>query len=157
MKINSTCKGCGKPITDPWFNGIVGGEDAGTYHSQCLPKPPDFKTRATWAKKGQLLSPEEKAEEMNKIWASVEKRNADTVTIPRDQLKDIYRALVELTKLGQTNIFEWDSTPKEVIDLRLQVFHLAEFPAMFAGQWLAQEDREDVYARVKKEAREKYE
>ena len=66
------------------------------------------------------------------------------MAVPVDHLSSIYRALKRLTRLGQASIEEWSSLPKEVADLKHAIFREADFAALYAGQWLPQDERTKV-------------
>ena len=64
--------------------------------------------------------------------------------VPLDQLADIYKRFLRLTRLGQGTIEEWDERGEAETRVRRAVFRQADFGALFAGQWLPKDLREDV-------------
>lgn len=71
------------------------------------------------------------------------------VAIPIEQLADIYERFCRLTKMGQATIEAWDAMPKEVADLRHEIFRQSDFGAVYSGQWLPK----DVRAAVREKLR----
>lgn len=68
----------------------------------------------------------------------------ELVVIPVEQLADIYSLLLSLLQLGKATISEWMYMPDGEQKVRHKVFQLADFGAVFAGQWLPKEIRERV-------------
>lgn len=112
---------------------------------------------ADWTDEGMKLPQAEKEAILDAVLKRNLAQREDAVLVPRQQLKDIYAALCKLTKLGQTNIHELDTTPEAVLALRLEVFRAAEFPSMFAGNWLNHEDKEEVRAMIRAASTDKSE
>ena len=71
------------------------------------------------------------------------------VAVPIDQLADIYERFLRLTKMGQAAIEEWGAMPKELADLRHAIFGEADFGAVYAGQWLPKDVREQTREKAK--------
>ena len=95
--------------------------------------------RVTWTEEGALLPPEEKKKILDDIEKRVAADHANTVSIPVSQLLDIYDRFSQLTKLGQSDYRTYMEQSEEVRALKGKVFELAEFGAVFAGQWLPRE------------------
>lgn len=71
------------------------------------------------------------------------------VAVPIDQLASIYKRFLRLTRLGQASIEEWMAMPESEAAIRHAVFDQSDFGAVFAGQWLPRELREEVRNLVK--------
>jgi hypothetical protein len=71
------------------------------------------------------------------------------VAVPIDQLADIYKRMLRLTRLGQGTIEEWCQRSEAERDLRHAIFEQADFGAVFAGQWLPREKRDEIRHLVK--------
>ena len=69
--------------------------------------------------------------------------------VPLDQLADIYKRFLRLLRLGSLPLDEWDGMPENEVEVRRAVFRQADFGAVFAGQWLPRELREDIRNLVK--------
>ena len=110
------------------------------------------KAHISWDTNAIELTPEERAAVLNKMLDSVREDEANIVPIKVSELREIYKALKQLTRMGQIDIREWTNENKEICLLRREVGSLAEFPAIFAGQALPKEIRE----KVKKELEEEY-
>jgi polyhydroxyalkanoate synthesis regulator phasin len=92
--------------------------------------------RAWWTEEGNKLPDEEKEKVMDEIQERARASARDVVVIPRQQMEQIHESLSELVKLGQMSAMEWDKLPREVTELKSQIFRLAEFPKMYARQCL---------------------
>jgi hypothetical protein len=69
--------------------------------------------------------------------------------IPTDQLASIYKRFLRLTALGQASIPEWLAMPEAEAEVRRAVFAQADFGAVFSGQWLPRELRQEIRDLVK--------
>lgn len=98
----------------------------------------------SWGPDAAALTDEQRARTINDVLDQDAMDEANTVPIRVSQLREIYKALKRLTRLGQATADEIISETPERRDFRLAVFRLADFPAMFAGQALSREDRETV-------------
>lgn len=72
------------------------------------------------------------------------------VAVPIEQLADIYERFLRLTKLGQAPVDEWASMAPEVAALKHAIFGQSDFGAVYAGQWLPKDVREQVREKAKK-------
>jgi hypothetical protein len=95
-----------------------------------------IKRHVSWGPEGHKMTQEEKAEYILQIEDQVAAELANTVSIPVSVLTDISDALHNLHKLGQATIDEWTHMSESERFLRHKVGELAEFPAMFAEQYL---------------------
>jgi len=121
----------------------------------------DGKMHITWGPEGEKLSPAEKdkyaATLLADAKASREQHDrADKaleglpfVAVPIEQLTDIYERMLRLIKLGQTDLKQFTTEPDAVRKLRSEVFSLADFGAVFAGQWLPPHVQKAVRDKVK--------
>jgi hypothetical protein len=106
----------------------------------------------SWGPEASGLTDEERAAIINSVTADVEAQLADTVPIPVSQLVDIADALQALSQLGRAEVSDWLAMNKEIAAFRRKVGSLAEFPAMFAEQWLpADIQAERRQARLRRE------
>lgn len=69
--------------------------------------------------------------------------------VPVEQLADIYRRLRKAIKLGQAHVSDWTDMPEAERKLRREIFSLADFGAVFAGQWLPKEVRDAIASEKK--------
>lgn len=69
--------------------------------------------------------------------------------VPLDQLADIYKRFLRLLRLGSLPLDEWDGMPENEVQVRRAVFRQADFGAVFAGQWLPRELRDEMRNLVK--------
>lgn len=91
---------------------------------------------ATWGDEADKLTREERAGVINRMLDEADADMANTVPVPVSQLRDIHEALQKLSDLGRATAENWMAMPKEEAELRHKIRALAEFPAIFAGQWL---------------------
>lgn len=90
----------------------------------------------SWGKDAASMTSEQRAGVINHSLDLAEAQEADRVSISRVEMTMIRDALKQLMRLGQAEVSDWLTMPKEVADLRHQIFALAEFPALFALQAL---------------------
>ena len=69
--------------------------------------------------------------------------------VPTDQLASIYKRFLRLTALGQASVPEWLAMSEAEAEVRHAVFSQADFGAVFAGQWLPRELRQEIRDLVK--------
>lgn len=97
-------------------------------------------THVSWTAEGEALPPDAK------LLATIDDARHDMVAVNRSHLIEMYKALSQLTKLGTATIEAWQAMPAAEAELRHEIFRLADFPAMFAGQHLSKEDRDEARA-----------
>lgn len=100
----------------------------------------------SWTAEGEALPPDAKLAEEAKFLATIDDARHDMVAVNRSHLIEMYKALSQLTKLGTATIEAWQAMPAAEAELRHEIFRLADFPAMFAGQHLSKEDRDEARA-----------
>lgn len=122
----------------------------------------DIDIHVTWGPDAEKLSPDERQEIIETLRANAEtdRRQREAakkaleglpfVAIPIDQLADIYKSLKRLTKLGQATMDEWMAMPKAEQDLRHAIFAEADFAAVYAGQWLPHDVRDEARAKARR-------
>lgn len=69
--------------------------------------------------------------------------------VPLAQLADIYKRFLRLTKLGSLPFEQWDGMPEAEVEVRRAIFAQCDFGAVYAGQWLPNDLREEVRNLVK--------
>lgn len=69
--------------------------------------------------------------------------------VPLDQLASIYKRFLRLLALGSLPIEQWDGMAEAEVQVRRAVFRQADFGAVYAGQWLPREMREEIRYLVK--------
>ena len=72
------------------------------------------------------------------------------VAVPIEQLASIYERFLRLNRIGSRTIEDWLSMPENEKLIRLAVFAQSDFGAVFAGQWLPKEIREQVRKRLER-------
>jgi hypothetical protein len=90
---------------------------------------------------------QEDYEQQSKAVAALE--GLPYAAIPLNQLADIYKRFLRLTRLGQGTIDEWNDRSEAESAVRRAVFQQADFGAVYAGQWLPKALREEVRNLVK--------
>ena len=90
----------------------------------------------TWGPGDAAMTDEGRAAVLLELYATVDADMSNTVAIPVSQLVAMADALKTLSRIGQMGVAEWTSQSDEMRQLRRQVGSLAEFPAMYAEQWL---------------------
>ena len=90
----------------------------------------------SWGPEGDKMSEEEKSAYILKITKQIKEELSNTVTIPVSQLIDIANSLQKLVDLGKINVKELFNISNELFSLKNKIYELAEFPHMFAEQWL---------------------
>lgn len=121
----------------------------------------EMKMRISWGPGVKDMSPEQIRAIEAEHWAQAQKmsreREAATkaleglpyAAVPLDQLADLYKRFLHLLRLGSLPLDEWDRMPEKEAHVRRAVFRQADFGAVFAGQWLPRELREDIRNLVK--------
>jgi len=69
--------------------------------------------------------------------------------VPLDQLASIYKRFLRLLALGSLPISQWEGMPESEVQVRRSVFAQSDFGAVFAGQWLPKELRQEIRDLVK--------
>lgn len=69
------------------------------------------------------------------------------VAVPIDQLAN--KRFLRLTALGSLPMDQWDGMPEVEAEVRRAVFVQSDFGAVFAGQWLPRELRQEIRDLVK--------
>lgn len=98
---------------------------------------------AWWTAEGALLSDEEKKRIIDDMEARAAEQSRDVVVIPRSQMESIHAALKEIGSLGRHTLDEWMSMDPKLAELKHRVRSIAEFPALFAGQCLRMNEKEE--------------
>ena len=96
-----------------------------------------------WTDEGALLSDEEKKRIVDDMEARAAEQARDVVVIPRAQMESIHAALKEIGSLGRHTLDEWMSMDPALAELKHRVRSIAEFPALFAGQCLRMNEKEE--------------
>lgn len=129
--------GYGRPMQSLFIGRLyVGGI------SSMRPHAPTWRGWFAWNDEGDSTGEFGTREEAR---ASVEKALVEALDgvslVPTDQLVDMYTRFLRLTRMGQAAVGEWLAMPKEIADLRHEIFRQSDFGALFAGQWLPKERR----------------
>ncbi len=69
--------------------------------------------------------------------------------VPLDQLASIYKRFLRLTALGSLPLSQWDGMPEAEVQVRRAIFAQSDFGAVYAGQWLPKELRQEIRDLVK--------
>jgi hypothetical protein len=91
-------------------------------------------SRYSWGPDAAEMNDEQRAEYLLELHTRIETDAMNVVSIPLSQMVHIADALDALVALGQIDLREWSSMPKEVRELKTKIFELAEFPSIFAKQ-----------------------
>lgn len=120
-----------------------------------------MKMHITWGPGAKDMSPEEIRKVEAEHWAMATKMSQEReaarkaleglpyAAVPIEQLADIYKRFLRLLRLGSLPLDEWHGMPENEAKVRRSVFRQADFGAVFAGQWLPSELREEVRNLVK--------
>jgi hypothetical protein len=69
--------------------------------------------------------------------------------VPLDQLASIFKRFLRLTALGSLPLSQWDGMPETEVQVRRAIFAQSDFGAVYAGQWLPKELRQQIRDLVK--------
>jgi hypothetical protein len=121
----------------------------------------DENTHVTLGPSAAGMEPDELQAHIDELKARAKKMHAEReaastalqglpyAAVPLDQLADIYKRFLRLLRLGSLPLDEWNGMPENEVEVRRAVFRQADFGAVFAGQWLPRELREEIRNLVK--------